>query len=50
MTGTGGRKGMGKYKGLVITIIVVVVAIGAIAVFAVTQFPGLIPAHTIRTH
>ena len=41
---------MGKYRGLIITIVVVVVAIGGIGFFAVKQFPGLIPAHTIRTH
>jgi hypothetical protein len=41
---------MGKYRGLIITIIVVVVAIAGIGFFTVKQFPGLIPSHTIRTH
>ena len=41
---------MGKYRGLIITIIVAVVAIGAIGFITVTQFPGLIPSHTIPRH
>jgi hypothetical protein len=41
---------MGKYRGLIITIIVVAVAMAAIGIFTVKQFPGLIPSHTIRTH
>jgi hypothetical protein len=41
---------MGKYRGLIITIIIVVVAIGGIGLLLVTQFLGLIPAHTIRAH
>lgn len=41
---------MGKYRGLIITIIVVVAAIGGIGFLIATQFPGLIPAHTIPPH
>lgn len=40
---------MGKYRGLIIAIIVVV-AIGGIGLLTIMQFPGLLPAHTIRAH
>jgi hypothetical protein len=41
---------MGKYTGRIITIIVVAAAIGGIAFLIATQFPQLIPSHTIRAH
>jgi hypothetical protein len=40
---------MGKYRGL-ITILAVVAAIVGVGFLIVTQFPGLIPSHTIRVH
>jgi len=40
---------MARYKGLIVTLIVIA-AIGAVAVFAFMQFPQLIPAHTIPRH
>jgi Trk-type K+ transport system membrane component len=51
LNATGGlASSMGKYRGLIITIIIVLATIGGIAFLLVTQFPGLIPSHTIRVH
>jgi hypothetical protein len=41
---------MTKYRGRIVTIIIVAAAIAGIAFFTSTQFPELIPSHTIRAH
>lgn len=41
---------MAKQTRRIITIIVVAAAIGGIAVLLFTQFPQLIPSHTIPVH
>lgn len=40
---------MAKYRGLIITLIVIA-AIGGIALYLFTEFPQLIPSHTIPAH
>ena len=40
---------MQKYRGLIITLIIIA-AIGGVVFYALTEFPGLIPAHTIPQH
>jgi len=40
---------MARYRGLIVTIIVLA-ALGGVAVYALTAFPQLIPSHTIPRH
>lgn len=50
MVGSRGRHAMGKSGRRIITIIVILAAIGGIVLLVATQFPQLIPSHTIPAH